>query len=52
MKKIALCQLTPIANRPDLNFKKMQESIKYAATNNAVLCIFPEDFLYGILRSK
>lgn len=50
--KIALCQLTPVANNPERNFSTMEETIKNCSKERVRLCIFPEDFLYGIVSNK
>ncbi len=49
MVKIALNQLNPQSN-PRLNFETMEKTIKHNAASGARLSLFPEDFLYGIIR--
>lgn len=51
-KKIALCQLLPEAYNPERNLFLMKKTISTCSKKGAVLCIFPEDFLYGILRDR
>lgn len=48
--RIALCQLTPLSNQPEENFKKIERTL--SENTNVKLFIFPEDFLYGILRER
>ncbi len=48
--KVALNQLLPKAGHPEINFRAMEQSIKQSVEAGAELCIFPEDFLYGVLR--
>lgn len=50
--KIALCQLTPLTNNPERNFRTMEQTIKDCSKKEVKLCIFPEDFLHGIIRGK
>ncbi len=50
--KIALCQLLPIVNEPEQNYLLMEMSIARSADAGVKLCIFPEDFLYGVLRDR
>lgn len=51
-KRIALCQLNPIAGRPEENFETIEKTIKNSMGNGVLLFIFPEDFLFGILRDR
>lgn len=48
---ITINQLLPLANKPAVNFKVMQETIIKNSAEGSTLSIFPEDFLYGVLRS-
>lgn len=50
--RIALCQLTPLVNQPEKNLVKMKSAVRKCSKSGVKLCIFPEDFLYGILRGK
>ena len=49
---IALCQLSPLSGRPEDNFNKIEQIIKKHSSQRILLFIFPEDFLYGILRDR
>jgi predicted amidohydrolase len=49
---IAINQLTSLANRPEVNFKTIQQTIARNAAEGSLLSIFPEDFLYGVLRGS
>ena len=50
--KIALCQLSPVSSSTDRNLSTMVEALKKCAQRSVQLCIFPEDFLHGILRGE
>lgn len=50
--KIAINQLLPIANDPITNFKTIKDTVKRNKSEGAVLSVFPEDFLYGVLRNN
>lgn len=50
--KIAVNQLLPVANDPITNFKTIENTIKLNKNEGASLSVFPEDFLYGVLRSN
>ena len=50
--KIALCQLNPVAGSPDRNLSTMEKALKKCVRRGVKLCIFPEDFLHGILRGE
>lgn len=50
--KVALCQLLSKSNNPDGNFTIMKKTIKECSQKKVKLCIFPEDFLYGVLRDR
>nr|MBI5455354.1 carbon-nitrogen hydrolase family protein [Candidatus Levybacteria bacterium] len=53
MKKLtALCQLNPLLRKPEDNFNKVEQVIKEHSSQKILLFIFPEDFLYGILRGR
>jgi predicted amidohydrolase len=47
---ITINQLAPQANKPQFNFKTMQQTVAKNAAEGSQLSIFPEDFLYGVLR--
>jgi predicted amidohydrolase len=49
---ISINQLNPISNQPSLNFATAQKTIAQNAAEGSRLAIFPEDFLYGILRDR
>lgn len=49
---ITINQLAPLADKADANFKTMQQTIAQNAAEGSLLAIFPEDFLYGVLRSR
>lgn len=51
MVKIALNQLN-LQSNPQFNFEAMEQTIKQNAANGARLSIFPEDFLYGVIRDR
>jgi len=48
--KIAICQLNPIAGDYNRNLQLMESVAKKCSDRKVKLCIFPEDFLYGIIR--
>lgn len=50
--KIAVNQLNPVSNKPEINFDTIHKTIIKNKKDGAVLSIFPEDFLYGIVRDK
>lgn len=50
--RIALCQLNPMSNKPEENFLKIEKTLKKYFEKDISLFIFPEDFLFGILRDK
>lgn len=50
--KIAINQLNPVSNKPEINFETIRKTIIKNKKEGAVLSIFPEDFLYGIIRDK
>ena len=50
--KIAVNQLLPIANDPVINFKTIEETVEQNEIGGALLSVFPEDFLYGVLRTR
>jgi len=52
MSKIALCQVLPKAGEPNINFSVMNKIIKNYSKKGVKLCVFPEDYLYGILRDR
>lgn len=49
---IALNQLSPLQGDPEANFAQMERTIKQNVASGTRLCVFPEDFLFGILRDK
>ncbi len=49
---ITINQLLPKSNDPEANFWAMEEAVKENKATGAVLSIFPEDFLYGVLRQR
>lgn len=49
--KIALCQLLPDANNAEANFLRMHRVVADCSKQNIKLVIFPEDFLFGVLRT-
>lgn len=51
MVKIALNQLNPRSGHR-FNFEVMEQTIKQNAISGARLSIFPEDFLYGVIRDR
>lgn len=50
--RIAICQLNPRASKPEDNFRTIEQTIKNYSGRKVKLFIFPEDFLYGILRDR
>jgi predicted amidohydrolase len=50
--KISVNQLLPIANGPETNYKTLVETLEKNAQADAKLSIFPENYLYGVLRSR
>lgn len=50
--KIALCQVNSVSGNTELNFRKIEKVLKKHLKKNVKLFIFPEDFLFGVLRSK
>lgn len=50
--KIAVNQLLPVANDPITNFKTIENTVRQNKREGTLLSIFPEDFLYGVLRSS
>jgi predicted amidohydrolase len=50
--RIAIHQLLPLSGKSKENFATMHEAVAQHAKDNVELCIFPEDFLYGVLRSR
>lgn len=50
--KIAANQLLPVANDPITNFKTIENTVARNKNDGALLSIFPEDFLYGVLRDN
>src|SRR3989344_144110 len=50
--KIALCQVNPSFNEPEINFHKMEAIIDKYSKKNVKLFILPEDYLYGVLRDR
>ncbi|HZE87349.1 MAG TPA: hypothetical protein VE090_04030 [Methylomirabilota bacterium] len=50
--KVALCQLNPLSGKPEINFYKIESVLKKYAKRNVALFIFPEDYLYGVLRNR
>jgi predicted amidohydrolase len=50
--KIALCQLNPMSGDPEENFKTIENTLKKYTNKKVSLFVFPEDFLYGILRER
>jgi len=49
---VALCQLNPVSKKPEINFKKVESVLATYEGKNISLFVFPEYFLYGILRVK
>lgn len=49
---ISINQLLPLANQPMTNFETMKETIAKNSADGSKLSVFPEDFLYGILRNE
>lgn len=45
-------QLLPLANRVKVNFEVMKKTIAQNSVDGSELSIFPEDFLYGVLRER
>lgn len=50
--KVALCQLNPLSGKPEINFYTIESVLKKYARRNVTLFIFPEDYLYGVLRNR
>lgn len=50
--KIALCQINPLFNKPEINFDRMENIIDKYSRKNVELFIFPEDYIYGVLRDR
>lgn len=49
---ITINQLTPLANRPEINFGVMQRVVADNTALGSQLVIFPEDFLFGVMRDR
>lgn len=49
---ISVNQLLPLANKPQANFQTMKSAIAKNSAAGSQLAIFPEDFLYGVLRGE
>ena len=47
---IAVNQISPKPNDPNMNFEIICQTVKKNVEEGAKLCIFPEDFLYGVIR--
>ncbi|MEI6462683.1 MAG: carbon-nitrogen hydrolase family protein [bacterium] len=50
--RIALCQLNPLSRNPKNNLTIIEQVIDKYSKKGVKLFIFPEDFLFGILRKK
>jgi predicted amidohydrolase len=50
--RVSICQVRVKENFPKNNFKVLEEKIKEAKKEGSNLCIFPEDFLFGIIRDQ
>lgn len=51
-EKILVCQLSPTNNYPNNNFTQIEKWVKEAKSKGISLCVFPEDFLLGIIRGR
>lgn len=52
MTKVSVFQYTTITGRFDHNIARMQHELRNAADNGVELCVFPEYFMSGIIRSR
>lgn len=50
--RVSVRQLRVRANFPKNNFQEIEEWVKQAKKEGSNLCIFPEDFLFGIIRDR
>lgn len=51
-EKVLVCQLSPTNNYPNNNFNQIEKWVKEAKAKGVSLCVFPEDFLFGIIRGR
>lgn len=49
---VAVNQLNPKSNMPEENFARLVKTIIQNVSSGAQLAVFPEDFLYGVLRIR
>lgn len=49
---ITVNQLLPKSSDPEANFQAMELTVEKNRAAGALLAVFPEDFLYGVLRQR
>ena len=49
---VSINQLLPRANDPEVNFELLDRTVHKNKEDGSILSIFPEDYLYGVLRSR
>lgn len=48
---VSINQLLPQSNSPEVNFELLTQTVKTNKESGSTLSIFPEDYLYGVLRN-